>query len=47
MLQKDTIDYLAMRKAGIDAKAALSSIKSLVEMVMNIKRVHGVREIKY
>ncbi|GFH50526.1 predicted protein [Chaetoceros tenuissimus] len=36
-----------MRTAGIDAKAALSSIKMLVEMEMNIKTAHEVTEIKY
>lgn len=41
------VAYLIMRTAGIDSKAAHSSIKTLVEMEMNIKTAHGVTEIKY
>ena len=41
------VAYLAMRNAGVPQTAALSSIKTLVEMKMKIKTAHGVSETTY
>ena len=41
------VAYLAMRDVGVPQTATVSSIKTLVEMKINIKTAHGVSAINY
>ena len=39
--------YLAMRDVGVPTQAALSSIKTLVNMNIHFKTAHGISKVKY